>query len=134
MELLLNVLWLLLVVPAGWVWLRRNRGFDSLRCVLTLGCALTLLFPVISATDDLRAMQQEMEEPGPNKRTLKQQGANRASAQTHCSAPPAQLNSLYLPTPSTDTREYVVSYQPCALTAEPLHPAAGRAPPSILLG
>jgi hypothetical protein len=134
MELLLNLLWLLLVVPAAWVWLRRYRGSDSLRCVLTLGCALILLFPVISATDDLRAMRQEMEEPGPSKRTLKQLGASRAPAQIHCSAPHARLNSLYLLIPSMEIREHVLPPQPCALTAEPLHPASGRAPPSAFLG
>jgi hypothetical protein len=33
---------------------------------------LLLLFPVISATDDLHAMQPEMEESGPSKRMAKQ--------------------------------------------------------------
>jgi hypothetical protein len=69
MELLLNLIWLLLVVPAFWVWHRASDGRSggvrqSGPCLLTLGCVLMLLFPVVSATDDLQAMRPEMEEAG----------------------------------------------------------------------
>ena len=65
MELLLNLFWLTLAVPALWMWCRKSvyakdRGsFDGIRPVLLLGCALMLLFPVVSATDDLHAMRQD---------------------------------------------------------------------------
>lgn len=67
MELLLNLIWLLLVVPAFWVWHGATfKGVGRKRrsgpCVLTLGCVLVLLFPVVSATDDLQAMRPEVEE------------------------------------------------------------------------
>src|SRR5713226_515456 len=68
MELLLNLAWVLLGLPAYWLW-RRHAGaraarrFDSLQVLLALGCALVLLFPVISASDDLHAMRAEMEIP-----------------------------------------------------------------------
>jgi hypothetical protein len=69
MELLLNLFWLLLVVPAFWVWHKRkcelgaqNRRSQS--CLWILGCVLMLLFPVVSATDDLQAMRPEVEEAG----------------------------------------------------------------------
>lgn len=74
MELLLNLCWLALLLPAGLLWRRRTAsrghatGFQHL-CVL--GCALVLLFPVISATDDLHPMRPEMEE---SKRTFRHAG------------------------------------------------------------
>jgi hypothetical protein len=77
MELFLNVLWLLLAVPAVWIWRRetspspRSECLNSLRCALILGFTLMLLFPVVSATDDLHAMRPEMEESTPSKRAVK---------------------------------------------------------------
>jgi hypothetical protein len=65
MELFLNLCWLTLLLPAALLWRRRAAsgghatGFQHL-CVL--GCALVLLFPVISISDDLHAMHPEMEE------------------------------------------------------------------------
>jgi hypothetical protein len=88
MELLLNILWLALAVPAIWLWRRRppHAGiawFGSWRPILLLGCVLVLLFPVISATDDLHAMRPEMEESSASKRLLKQTGCAKTSAWTH---------------------------------------------------
>ena len=37
-----------------------------------LGCLLVLLFPVVSASDDLHPISAEIEESGPFKRTVKQ--------------------------------------------------------------
>jgi hypothetical protein len=66
MELLLNLAWVLLALPAWWLWRRRARqqrgGFSAGQCLLALGCLVVLLFPVISASDDLSAMRAEMEE------------------------------------------------------------------------
>src|SRR5260370_29094997 len=85
MELLLNLAWVLLGLPAYWVWRRRAgsgaaRRFDSLQVLLALGCALVLLFPVISASDDLHAMRAEMEDSSINKRTVRQAGNDKSSA------------------------------------------------------
>jgi hypothetical protein len=87
MELFLNLCWLSLVLPAWLLW-RRQAG-DSARHKLVsvrpfaffcvLGCALILLFPVISASDDLRAIRTEMEESSPGKRFVSQALAERAS-------------------------------------------------------
>ncbi len=77
MELLLNILWLMLAVPAAWLWFRdaacaqSSRRLGGLRLVLLLACILVLLFPTISATDDLHAMRPELEESSISKRTLK---------------------------------------------------------------
>jgi hypothetical protein len=67
MELLLNLFWLLLTIPAFWLWregrrAKNNRG-QSCRFLMILGCLLILLFPVISASDDLRTTRLEAEEP-----------------------------------------------------------------------
>jgi hypothetical protein len=65
-ELALNLFWLALLLPAFLLWQRRmlcdrsTRG--SLIFVCTLGCVLVLLFPVISASDDLHSSGQAMEE------------------------------------------------------------------------
>jgi|SRR5208282_5288903 hypothetical protein len=84
MELLLNLAWLLLTLPAWWLW-RRSRAarsrheVRSWQCVLTLGCVLVILFPVISATDDLCAMRAEQEEPQSSKRIVRQATNDKAS-------------------------------------------------------
>src|SRR5271166_4395151 len=78
MELALNLLWLALALPALWMWRHESvqapncRSFAQVRPVVLFGCVLMLLFPVVSATDDLHAMRQEMEESGPSKRLVKQ--------------------------------------------------------------
>ena len=49
MELLLNLAWLLLALPAYWLWRERSSarvGRRSLQCLLSLGCMLVILFPV----------------------------------------------------------------------------------------
>src|ERR1700678_1192126 len=84
MELLLDVTWLLLAVPAYWLWRRslhtRALGkLGSLQCLLALACLLVLLFPVISATDDLHVMRTEMEESSPGKRGARQAAGEKAS-------------------------------------------------------
>ena len=84
MELLLNLAWLLLALPAYWLWRRsfhtRALGkLGSLQCLLALGCLLVLLFPVISATDDLHVMRTEMEESSPGKRNARQAAAEKTS-------------------------------------------------------
>jgi hypothetical protein len=67
MELFLNLLWLLLAVPAVWIWRKAtcrqaHSTGQSRQCVLILACLLIMLFPVVSASDDLQAMRPEVEE------------------------------------------------------------------------
>jgi len=98
MELLLNLVWVLLALPAYWLW-RRSAGAtvrrpSPLQCLLALGCALVLLFPVISATDDLHAMRAEMEESASSKRTVRQAGSEKGSAWVNrLQGPPAFVAS-----------------------------------------
>ena len=83
MELLLNLIWLLLALPAIWIW--RREPCQSSRSIrvhhfLVLGCVLILLFPVVSASDDLNAMRPEMEESSPSKRMVRQAAGEKSPA------------------------------------------------------
>lgn len=66
MELLLNLAWLLVAIATVTLWVRQSRrgtsGALSL-CLqsIALVCALAVLFPAISATDDLHATQLAVE-------------------------------------------------------------------------
>lgn len=83
MELLLNLAWLLLALPAYWLWRdsrTASRKFRPSHRLLALGCMLVILFPVISATDDLRVMRTEMEESPNSKRSISQSSHERPSA------------------------------------------------------
>jgi hypothetical protein len=68
MEIILNIFWGLIAVGAFWFWRsEKYRGAPGSRSttplgVLALACALILLFPVISLTDDLHAEQAVMED------------------------------------------------------------------------
>ncbi len=132
MELLLNLAWLLLALPAYWLWLgsRRSstgRNFTSLQCLLALGCLLVILFPVISATDDLLAIRCEMEESPAGKRSLRQASHEKASGWKLQSPPALATNATSLPM-NDKAGPPVRTLCLCA----PLAPAGkrtGRAPP-----
>ena len=63
MELLLNLVWVTLALTAMSVFLRRRRSCDwtarvpYLKALLAIACVLVLLFPVVSASDDLHPTQ-----------------------------------------------------------------------------
>lgn len=69
MEVLLNTIWLLGSIGAFAFWrpgrraaARLGRRESNILATLALACALLLLFPVISLTDDLHAEQYPMED------------------------------------------------------------------------
>jgi hypothetical protein len=87
MELLLNLAWLMLALPGLWLWrcapaCHAGRQVGVLRALLLLGCVLVLLFPVVSASDDLHAMRQEMEESNFSKRAVMAAGVQSQSGHT----------------------------------------------------
>ncbi len=53
MEVLLNVVWVAIACVALWCWRRRAHRGNPLAGLVALGCALLLLFPAISISDDL---------------------------------------------------------------------------------
>jgi hypothetical protein len=138
MELLLNLAWVLLALPAYWLWrldagARVARRITPLQCLLALGCVLVLLFPVISASDDLHAMRAEMEESA-SKRTVRQAGSDKNSAWVNRLQGPASAvtNGAWLIAP--EVGRFEVSVVRWAPLARPRVFCDGRAPPFSLLG
>ena len=64
MELLLNLVWVSLALAAflGFARGRTTTHIPYRKSLIALGCALLLLFPVVSASDDLHPTQAVMEE------------------------------------------------------------------------
>jgi hypothetical protein len=131
MELLLNLAWLLLAVPAWWLW-RVSRGAQKLssrQCLLTLGCVLVMLFPVVSATDDLRAVRAVLEEPQSNKRMVRQATNEKLPLGHHrLLTPPALLGTPLLFALKAE-RGSLVPGTSLSFTAAPSAVFSGRAPP-----
>jgi len=138
MELFLNLCWLSLLLPAWLLWRRRasSTGLGSpagspaarpLVFLCTLGCAFVLLFPVISATDDLHAMRPEMEE---SERAFRD--ANRCPctihALTHSSQPVLPISASL--TPAFEQVGTVVALISQTLRTFSTSAPTGRAPPS----
>jgi len=138
MELFLNLCWLSLLLPAYLLWLRltssnaltRNRVVSPFVFVSVLGCALVLLFPVISASDDLHAIRPEMEE------------SERAFRHvSHCASTPLPLTHSSQPappdspsvTPDFAQRGAVLSFLPQISGVFSTPEPAGRAPPRTRL-
>lgn len=135
MELLLNLAWLLLVVPGYWLWRRStySRHASPRQCLLALSCAFVLLFPVISATDDLHAMRAEMEDPSSCKRVVRPIGEKHTTGVNRLQGaagfvisafalPPLEGGELQVPS-SISSNVVLVSVR-----------HAGRAPPLSSLG
>lgn len=131
MELFLNFVWILLFAPAWWVWRRNGRNFSSVRCFLTLACVLVILFPVISATDDLHAAPQAMEEASSTKRTLKHGTCGKA--QNHLSSPPAHVTPTLDVFPPNDSCADVQSVSFSLPPTRGKRIIGDRAPPSLSL-
>ena len=136
MEFLLNFLWLMLALPALWVWRRKSTSAHSpeftcgLRSLALLGCVLILLFPVVSATDDLHAMRPELEEPGATSSLGKQLSGERAqSASCESGAFPGLLtfSSALIFTPSVTGQ--ILSLVVLSTTTLTFSVVMGRAPP-----
>jgi hypothetical protein len=139
MELLLNLAWLLLALPGYWLWSnganeRRARRVTSLQCLLALCCGLVLLFPVISATDDLHAMRAEMEEAASSKRAVRQAASEKNCAHVNRLHGPAALpvSPLWMPAPEASPLQLDVPSFAAVSDRGVWH--IGRAPPSSLLG
>ena len=132
LELLLNLCWLLLLGPGTYLWLRqRRRAKPIFQFSVALACLLFLLFPVISATDDLHALRQEMEESSSNKRALKHI-ARRAAAQDF-TAPPAHVSSTVSFPPSLQICGFVLAFFLPVAAFAGSGVSTPRAPPALHL-
>jgi hypothetical protein len=91
MELIFNLLWLALAV-ASFALLRRGGDCGDPACgrslgrILALACALVIVFPIISLTDDLQAVQVVLEDSNPLKRISKSSGAPGGTSKSHRSS------------------------------------------------
>jgi hypothetical protein len=136
MELLLNILWLLLALPAVVVWRRQARSsrnpeeYSHARSFVLSGCLLALLFPVISASDDLHPIRAEIEEAGISKRTVKYLPSVASPAWSHDGAGAAQLPHLPSLQPGNDTFGTTSEYLPVLPQPTPVSNRGGRAPPT----
>ena len=140
MELVLNLCWLSLLLPAYALWRQwtsSNGSVSPARKSVTpplvfacvIGCALVLLFPVISASDDLHAMRPEMEE---SERAFRHAG--HCAPATHAVAHHSQRSQLLF-TNSVSVTPDLVQIGTVAISVFQTRPSffvpapAGRAPP-----
>jgi hypothetical protein len=130
MELFLNLCWLSLLLPGYLLWRQRTSSHrpaaPSLIFLCALGCALILLFPVISVTDDLHVVRPEMEE---SERGIRRAGNSACTphALAHSSRP--TLPSFASPTPEFEQLGTALSFTPQSLSTFSASAPAGRAPP-----
>jgi hypothetical protein len=135
MELLLNLAWLLLILPGYWLWRRstHSRHANSRQCLLALGCAFVLLFPVISASDDLHAMRAEMEDPSSCKRVVRSACEKHAACVIRLQGAPGIVVSTFVPpAPEGSDLQLPVPIFSNATRVPILR--VGRAPPLSSLG
>jgi hypothetical protein len=137
MELLLNLLWLMLALPAVLIWrhgltsTRALRRFPRSRSFVLLSCLLALLFPIVSATDDLHPIRAEIEESGPSKRVVKQAPGPNSPTWSHANRPPEQLLDATFFKAKEETLELVSIEQP-VFPDQPFADASGsRGPPAL---
>lgn len=129
MELLLNLVWVVLAVSTLFAWGRRRNRPHSQSHLIALICLLALLFPVISATDDLHAMRSEMEDSASNKRSLKQVVTGRAIWQQTTHNPPALLTLTFAFLPLGEASSLVVSAPTAGFSTRSRAVRNNRAPP-----
>jgi len=145
MELFLNLCWLSLLLPAYLLWRQRgstdvasraagrvSRGsaVAPLVFLCALACAILLLFPVISASDDLHAMRAEMEEFSLGKRSVSHAATDSASV-SH--SRPHNLTAVVTTTPLPKLKSLDRLELLAASLSTPVAPSfirASRAPPS----
>jgi hypothetical protein len=133
MELLLNLAWLILAVGSLFAFVRSRRRSARMAHVaygtalIALACVVVLLFPIVSASDDLHPTQAVVEDASKK--------LQLAIAPLHLlrTIPPLFMLPATL-TLCLFTPALVRAFRPAALTARVLDgaivPSAGRAPPS----
>jgi len=134
MELVLNLLWLMLAVPAVLIWRRGvtcpHASGHSCRSLVLLGCVLALLFPVISATDDLHPMRAEIEESSASKRLAKQALSAKSPTCSLSGGVPALPVETASFIPANCFCELVSNSAPVLPGQTLIAPIGGRAPPT----
>ena len=139
MELALNLVWVIIAVASYALLFRylagRGTGHSCVpsrsQCIIALTCALAILFPVISLTDDLHEMQATVEDASLSGLVLKKCAASHPSTSKRISH---QDNFIFAPF-ATSARWAVLGVVEAERVVRPtprLHRSAiGRAPPSF---
>jgi len=92
---------------------------------------LIVLFPVVSATDDLRAMRPEMEESSNSKRSVCESHSDRTAAGKCHTQPAVRANAnLFI---ATEWGWYQPQASLVSTPAATTSPSLGRAPPASAL-
>jgi hypothetical protein len=136
MELLLNLFWAMLVVPAALIWWRERRFARNSKHLcfspsfVPLVCVLVLLFPVVSATDDMQAMRGEVEESSPSKRVVKQLANLQSSTGANDGGSPAPLIQVVSFHPEHEACGKISEYLPVLAEQSPASTIGCRAPPA----
>ena len=139
MELLLNLLWLMLALPAYCLWQRQaertraRQSWHSFHSVLVLGCLLILLFPVISASDDLHFIRPEIEESTSSKRALRHSASDKLSNLRIALPPPGATGQIAQIVPVAHDCGLVFLPRPPLIRSAPVHNYAQRGPPLVVL-
>jgi len=129
MELLLNLIWVVLALATLYAWAQRRNHPQSRPHLIAVVCLLALLFPVISATDDLNAMRSEMEDSSPSKRSMKQAVTGKAVWQQTIHNPPALLVAAFVALPQSEISRVVIATPPLIISTLARAVPSGRAPP-----
>jgi len=136
MELLLNLVWMLMALPAWWLWRQHAKkqtpGFSRYQCLWALTCLVVLLFPVISASDDLSAVRTEMEESGPGAASVRaaEAGKSTPALKGQQSAAVASAGPVFTAGPS---RWREPDFYSDSRLVSPRIEHGGRAPPSHIV-
>jgi hypothetical protein len=129
MELLLNLIWGSLALSACFAFMRRRRSpAPCLTALIALSCIVWLLFPIVSASDDLHPTQAVLEDA--TKRIQQSVAPIQSSSTPTMPMLPAMLALLLLATPLA-----VRGWAPIAGGLLRLDtattPRPGRAPPAF---
>ena len=129
MELLLNLVWigLALIAFVGFARGRRAKPAPYRKPLIALGCALLLLFPIVSASDDLHPTQAVMEEASKRVQLV------LAPLHLQRTSPPLPMLPAMLALCLMCALVVLLPWHPLALAKPALDgmalPSAGRAPP-----
>ncbi|MGA9039775.1 MAG: hypothetical protein WB421_04515 [Terriglobales bacterium] len=136
MELLLNLFWLMLALPAVMIWRRDQKSARTAgrrgrsQCFVLLSCVLALLFPIISATDDLHPTRAEIEESSPSKRVAKLSPSPSSPTLGNSGGPPAQLLHAASFTVKNEVVDRTSAYVPVLPDPGFASTTGGRPPPA----
>jgi len=136
MEVLLNTIWLMVAIgsflfwrPAKFIGAPPDRGHGRSFGIVALACALVLLFPVISLTDDLHAEQVAMEDSSRSVMKARNmvQGCLRAGSSSFATAVP---HAPYLAAALHSLSGLVAPLETHLLRLTLISAHKGRSPPS----